>query len=146
MFLSDCNIRYSADQWMREQNALDFCWSLVEVACVQTITKLWLVLWLDGVNQSLISSARRLGWGCLRTHLVWRGLRIIFVCILLLKQTSWYARHFEYSYKQCSCTTESKRKSNKKEIFTNNQQKKYNSMKHLSKWTTSLIHEDTYWD
>ena len=32
----------------------------MKVACVQTITKLWLVP-LDGVNQSLISSPRRLG-------------------------------------------------------------------------------------
>ena len=32
----------------------------------------------------------------------------------------------------CSCTTENNRQSDKKETLTNNEDKKYNSMKHLN--------------
>ena len=42
---------------------------------------------------------------------------------------------FEYSCMRCSCVTENNNRQSdkdaKKEIFTNNQDKKYNSMKHL---------------
>ena len=44
----------------------------------------------------------------------------------------WYTRHFKYSRMRCSRTTENNNwQSDKKEVLTNNQGKKYNSMKHL---------------
>ena len=36
---------------------------------------------------------------------------------------------------RCSCTMENNRHSDKREILTNNQNKKYNSMKHLQRQT-----------
>ena len=72
-----------------------------------------------------------------RTPLVGRGLRIIFVCILLpntmIFKTSWYTGLFEYSYMRCSCTTENNRKSNKKEI-----------LKAIN--TTNIIQWKIYWN
>ena len=57
-----------------------------------------------------------------RTHLVVRGLRIIFVLILPLKYCMW-----------CSCMTENNQQSDKKEVLINNQDKKYNSMKNFKR-------------
>ena len=54
----------------------------------------------------------------------------------------WYMRHFEYSFMRCSSTTENhNRKSDKKEILTNNQDKKIISFSETFKRTTMFIHE-----
>ena len=42
-------------------------------------------------------------------------------------------RHFEYSCMRCICTTGNNQQSDKKEILTSNQDKKYNSMKHFNR-------------
>ena len=61
-----------------------------------------------------------------------RVLGIIFVSILVIKRHNLFDTRGILSTPACdSCTTENNRQSNKKEILKNNQDKKYNSMKHL---------------
>ena len=70
---------------------------------------------------------------------------MVLLCVMIKRV--WYTGHFEYSCMRCSCTTENKRHYDFKKIAketTNNQDKKYNSVKHLQR--TIVIHEDKYWE
>ena len=70
---------------------------------------------------------------------------MVLLCVIIKRV--WHTGHFEYSCMRCSCTTENKRHYDFKKIAketTNNQDKKYNSVKHLQR--TIVIHEDKYWE